>query len=193
MKTIIVRTVFWVLLFTTGPGYSASKCPEFYPHAQPIVVKDTVELCNSFFVTVYDTRLKSPIFSAEKFEADHTVIKRKDSFRPDYRLSAEDRAELSDFRNSGYDRGHMVPAGDSGSTKNMYDTFLLSNMTFQVGVLNQQEWRLFEDRVRKNAKGTTRVITGAIYAKNPKRMGDNGIAVPVKYYKCAWYTEQEVE
>jgi hypothetical protein len=43
------------------------------------------------------------------------------------------RSKLSDFRRSGYDRGHMAPAmNHKSSQKDMDDTFFLTNMSPQV-------------------------------------------------------------
>lgn len=56
------------------------------------------------------------------------------------------RARLSDYRGSGYDRGHMAAAADMKHSQQAMDsTFLLSNMCPQVGAgFNRDYWARFE-------------------------------------------------
>lgn len=45
------------------------------------------------------------------------------------------RAKLSDYRDSGYDRGHLTPAADHKKRQeSMDETFFLSNISPQVGL-----------------------------------------------------------
>ena len=57
---------------------------------------------------------------------------RKDDFRPDPLVSTTS-AQLSDYRGSGFDRGHLCPAGDMKINHTaMSETFFMSNMSPQV-------------------------------------------------------------
>lgn len=95
---------------------------------------------------------------------------------------------------SGYDRGHQIPSADRtvNSTANS-QTFYFTNMTPQLGVLNQQMWANLEEKVRgwMTASDTLYVVTGAIlktvggsetvnYATDSKGVK---VAVPNYYYK----------
>jgi endonuclease G len=121
--------------------------------------------------------------------------KRTDDFRPDPAVPAHGRAQLSDYKKSGFDRGHQCAASDSqgrGKTV-MSESFFLSNMTPQRGPLNQKGWRDLEIQIRDWAK--TRkdlwVVTGpAFYEENDTDgwveydlIGANGVAVPTHYFK----------
>ncbi|MEN6373442.1 MAG: DNA/RNA non-specific endonuclease [Smithella sp.] len=66
-------------------------------------------------------------------------IPRYDKFRPDPDLKEEARAELSDYKKSGYERGHMAPAVDMRwYQKAMVECFFLFNMVPQVEIgMNQ--------------------------------------------------------
>jgi DNA/RNA endonuclease G (NUC1) len=95
---------------------------------------------------------------------------------------------------AGYDRGHQIPSADrTVSTLANNQTFYFTNMTPQLGVLNQQLWANLETQVRgwMNASDTLYVVTGAIlktvggsetvkYATDSK---GGKVAVPNYYYK----------
>jgi len=115
-------------------------------------------------------------------------VPRTDDFRPDPDLPKGQRAELADYNRSGYDRGHLAPAEDMRRDKQTEsETFLLSNMSPQVGVgFNRQIWKNLESKVRTWAKKRQNiyVMTGPIYAdKNYKTIGSDKVAVPSHFYK----------
>ncbi len=59
------------------------------------------------------------------------TCERTDDFRPDPMVMTGS-AELSDYRGSGYDRGHLAPAGDmKWSPTAMSESFYMSNMSPQ--------------------------------------------------------------
>ncbi|MCR5171488.1 MAG: DNA/RNA non-specific endonuclease [Treponema sp.] len=114
--------------------------------------------------------------------------KRSNDFRPDYQIPTGS-AEPSDYRRSGYDRGHLAPAADFSFDKAyMNETFYLSNITPQDHGLNGGIWNDLESQVRRWAKrfGRVYVVTGPILEKRPnqyKSIGANKVAVPEFYYK----------
>jgi endonuclease G len=115
-------------------------------------------------------------------------VPRTDDFRPDPDLPKGQRAELVDYNKSGYDRGHLAPAEDMRRDEQTEsETFLLSNMSPQVGVgFNRQIWKYLEAKVRTWAKKRKNiyVMTGPIYAdKDYKTIGPNKVAVPSHFYK----------
>ena len=72
-------------------------------------------------------------------------VKRRDKFAPDPQLDPQERAELADYRRSGFDRGHQAPAGDQSSSQQLKDeTFFLSNMAPQIGSgFNRNVWAIW--------------------------------------------------
>ena len=78
--------------------------------------------------------------------------------RNDYPFISDDevpepRVETADYRQSGYDRGHMCPAGDNKwSAEAMRQSFLLSNICPQAPNLNRGDWNELEQACRKWAK-----------------------------------------
>ena len=62
-------------------------------------------------------------------------------------------ANKSDYIGSGYDRGHLAPAGDMRwSKKVMRESFLFSNMSPQHPSFNRGIWKKLENNVRRWAR-----------------------------------------
>lgn len=125
--------------------------------------------------------------------------KRSNEFKPDYQIPTGS-ADLSDYRRSGYDRGHLAPAADFSFDKSfMNETFYLSNITPQDHGLNGGIWNDLESQVRRWAKrfGRVYVVTGPVLEKRAgqyKSIGPNKVAVPEFYYKVILaprYTSRE--
>lgn len=77
------------------------------------------------------------------------------------------RSKNSDYKHSGFDRGHMAAAGNHRvCQKHVDQTFLLSNMAPQVGVgFNRDSWNRLESHVRKLTRTypNVYVCTGPLY------------------------------
>ena len=93
----------------------------------------------------------------------------------------------NDYKNSGYDRGHMSPAADhKWSEKAMYDCFAMSNVCPQDHSLNSGAWSTLENKSRQWAKRDSAIIVvaGPIYSDSDnKRIGDSGVRVPSAFFK----------
>lgn len=114
--------------------------------------------------------------------------KRVDNFQPDIAIRTGS-AELDDYRGSGYDRGHMAPAGDmKWSAQAMEESFLLSNMCPQDRSNNAGIWNEIENTVRGFAcsEGSVFIVTGPVVSRNPKTIGTNRVAVPDGFYKVVY-------
>lgn len=124
------------------------------------------------------------------YELDHfklqNCVKRNNSFRPDPLVSTGS-AVASDYKGSGFDRGHLVPAGDMKFTAQaMKDTFYFSNMTPQPGPFNQGRWGQLENLIRAWALKYKKIwiVTGPILANNLPVIGKvNQVSVPDEYFK----------
>lgn len=98
---------------------------------------------------------------------------RTDDFRADPMISTGS-ATLDDYKNSGYDRGHLCPAADMALNKtSMSESFFLSNMSPQVPGFNRGIWSTVEDQVRKWALRYQKlyVVTGPIFKDNKGSIG----------------------
>ncbi|MDP2762807.1 MAG: DNA/RNA non-specific endonuclease [Sideroxyarcus sp.] len=137
--------------------------------------------------------MKVPIWVAEHLTREKTSasFERTNDFRPDLDIKAGERAKLSDYKGSGYDRGHMAPAGDMRwDQQAMSESFFLSNMVPQTGKwMNQGIWKDLEEKVRLWAlsRGEVYIYTGPIYVTTaPDTIGTNRVAIPTHLYKIIY-------
>ncbi len=116
------------------------------------------------------------------------TAERKDDFRPDSKVTSES-ATASDYKGSGYDRGHLCPAASMTiNSKAMSESFLFSNMSPQAPSFNRKGWQTLESMVRNfaNEEGKIYVVTGPILSDPIGSIGANGVTVPSKYYKVVY-------
>ncbi len=95
-------------------------------------------------------------------------------------------ATLADYKGSGFDRGHLLPAGDMKWNKDaMKETFYMSNMTPQPAKFNRGKWQSIEELVRAWALKYKKIwiVTGPIIKDNLAVIGSNQVSVPEEYYK----------
>lgn len=120
-------------------------------------------------------------------EVNSTVAKRVNDFRGDEKVPVKNRVEAFEYRGSGYDRGHMCPAGDmKWSERAMSDCFYMSNICPQSSELNQKWWEHLERACRRWAgkEGKVYICCGPIYRQKPKVIGNElKIMVPDGFFK----------
>lgn len=95
-------------------------------------------------------------------------------------------ADWQNYRNSGYDRGHLCPAGDRRFSLEAYhETFLTSNISPQHREFNAGVWNFLEQKVRywANKYNGVYIITGGVLKDGLKTIGDEGVSVPDKFFK----------
>lgn len=72
-----------------------------------------------------------------------------DPFQADPAVPEDCRTELSDYKGSGYDRGHMCASEDRICSQNVNgQTFYLTNMQPQVNAFNAGVWQKMESQLR---------------------------------------------
>lgn len=94
----------------------------------------------------------------------------------------------ADYKRSGFDRGHMVPAADQKWSKQaMEDCFVMANMCPQEGGLNSGAWNTLESHCRRWAKRDSAIIivAGPIYeTTDNQRLGKSRVRVPSAFFKA---------
>ena len=95
-------------------------------------------------------------------------------------------ASNKDYKDSGYDRGHLAPAADMGwSSSAMAESFYYSNMSPQTPGFNRGIWKNLEELVRTWAieNKTIYIVTGPVLVNGLQTIGGNKVSVPNYYYK----------
>lgn len=124
------------------------------------------------------------------YETTGDAERKNEQFQPD--LSVINGTALSsDYSRSGYDRGHLAPAGDfKFSQRIMRETFFMSNITPQAPQFNRGIWKELEEQVRQWARRDNGlyIITGPVLKSGLPTIGrSNEISVPEKFYKVILY------
>lgn len=148
---------------------------------------DTV-IAHSGFSLVYSELHEQAAWVAYRLTAGMTrsTVKRSNNFKLDPAI-VTGSAHHEDYRGSGYDRGHLAPAGDMGwSEASMNDSFYYSNMSPQRPSHNRGVWKRLEELVRDWAVAydSLYVVTGPILKDSLPTIGPNEVAVPEAYYKA---------
>lgn len=117
---------------------------------------------------------------------ERNVTRANEIFYPDKKVSTGSALPM-DYTGSGFDRGHLAPAGDfTGNEIMMRETFVMSNISPQYPLFNRETWRILEEKVRDwgEQKGELYIITGPILKGNMPKIGKkNKISVPPAFYK----------
>jgi endonuclease G, mitochondrial len=95
-------------------------------------------------------------------------------------------AKKDDYRNSGFDKGHLAPAADmKWSARAMRECFLLSNISPQRHEFNAGIWEDLERAVRQAAErhDTVDIVTGPVLEKGLPTIGPDRVSVPRRFFK----------
>lgn len=148
------------------------------------------ELCSSEFSVVYSGIARAPLAVGEHLLASNltTKIERTDDFHADERIPLEERAELSDWSRSGYDRGHLANARDMHTQQGEHESFALSNMLMQNPENNRNLFSDLEQATRGLAKkeGELYVISGPLFIGNNLQRVNGRVLVPTKIFKAIY-------
>lgn len=172
------------------PEADADSCLKF---AMPTTASGTPEqiLTNLAYISSFNNETLIPNWVAWRLTADHTngnVKRNGKAFTPDDRVPEQYRVTTYDYMRSGYDRGHMCPAGDNKWSEDaMQQCFLMTNMCPQDHGLNIGDWNEMENQCRRWADkyGEIYVVCGPIlYKGKHKHIGqDHKVTVPEAFFK----------
>jgi len=142
---------------------------------------------HQFYSLSYHERYEQAEWVAYTLKKEHLTY--EDRKRPYFIEDPKVRSKSADWKNyrgSGYDRGHLCPAGDRRFSEFAYnETFYTSNITPQDNDFNAGIWNRLEQKTRYWAKayGTLYVITGGVLEKGLFTIGDEDVAIPKQYFK----------
>lgn len=150
------------------------------------------------YVVSYNKERKIPNWVSYELlasETDGPYSRKGKNFRQDLNLKIP-QADDYDYKNSGWSRGHMAPAGDfKWSDEAMWETFYFTNCCPQDQSLNSGQWSTLEKKVRgwANKFGTVVVYTGPIVVDNIYgTIGRNKVVVPDAFFKAIQSGEKSI-
>ena len=146
-----------------------------------------IKLFYTGFTVSFNPAMHQPNYCVWELTSDKAngTEKRVSKFRPDDDVLG--CATLDDYRNSGFDRGHMVPAGDmKWDSQAMLDSHYLTNICPQTHALNGGRWSSLENKCREwVARDSVLIIAcGPILTdRMPRAIGESSIPVPERFFK----------
>ena len=189
LSKLLLLTVLWAPLTALA---LFDQCKDLFP-AQRVPSTPQVgrDLCFHDFAIYYSPIDKKPIYTVEKLNGEQLKAphpRRTNQFYEEARLAIHERSLLADYRGSGYDRGHNVPAGDMTTEQGMAQSFSLANMMPQARQNNQGIWaKRVEEPTRmyiKRAQGDIFVFTGS--TGQAGSIGKSKVTIPSHLYKLVF-------
>lgn len=101
-------------------------CRQLFLNGNPPIIKHHDELmpralCFNAFAVLHSGNSRTPIYVVQRINKEQVEaqVTRATRFYADARLPKAERAELDEYRGSGFDRGHMALAGDMATDESM--------------------------------------------------------------------------
>lgn len=202
LRSLLFVVSCWLATAASVAQPIFDNCLELFPNRTPPLIADAPallarDLCFDAFAVLHSGTRKTPIYVVEKLSpaqlADASDEVRTNRFFADARLRSAERATLEDYKGSGFDRGHMAPAGDMPTARAMAQSFSLANMVPQAPENNRGIWaKVVEKSTRQYVKRTGHTIyvfTGPVFSESPKTIGRGRVWVPTTLYKLIYDPE----
>lgn len=197
MRPSQLITLFLACLFANlaAPAIAKSSCPVHFaggeePTMPAKLEPRTRELCYTRFALLHSGISRTALWSAERITRKSVKaarqVERTSDFFSETRLPKTDRSELSDFKYSGFDRGHLAPSGNMPSQKAQKQSFSLANIIAQHPRLNRRAWRSIEADVRDAAYkfGTAYIVTGPLFIGGKVKALHGRVLIPTHVWKA---------
>ncbi len=196
MKLSTIAITAAALALSVMSARAQQACPQFFVGGQAPAAAGAELLCHTGYAAGYDNGWGEPAWSAEvitpQSAAAGEATKRNGSFHVDELLPEAERVSPSVYLHSGYDLGHMTPAGDRGPDKP--ETFSTANMAPQKPNLNRKVWAGIEASLRDlaTAGATLYVVTGPLVVQ-PAQLVGNRVAIPTETWKAVYVVGKGAE
>lgn len=190
---VVIVLIAWAVVSSARAGTPAADRPDGLPSGQELCrVKIPQGLPDQPIVTEqmnisFSKETHCPNYVAWELTVDEVGGSegRRGKFTSDPRVSG--CATTDDYRNSGFDRGHMMPAADAKWSADMMDqTFMLTNICPQRHSLNGGAWKSLEEKCRDRAAVDSAliIVCGPVPGDRvTQRIGATGVAVPRRFFK----------
>jgi endonuclease G len=184
MKTIVS---ICCIFFTLGIISFQTEYPTISHLELPHPKENEVIIHHLAYTLSYNETHEQANWVAYELTKEETVshFERTNKFIED-ELVKTGSATNDDYIKSGYDRGHLAPAGDMGwSEQAMKESFYYSNMSPQNPNFNGGIWKKTEELTREWAieNNNLFIVTGPILTSNLPTIGPNKVSIPNYYYK----------
>ena len=193
-----VRRSLVVLFVGCGAARSAETCPALFADGRvpvltnPKLASKTLRLCFDAYAVLHSGVARAPLDAADRLSrasvSDARRVERIDAFHDEDRVPADERARLDDYVHSGFDRGHLAPAGDMPTGEAQAQSFSLANVVPQNRTLNRSLWAAIEESTRRLAtrRGQLFVVTGPVYAGDALASINGRVLVPSRMFKAIY-------
>ncbi|WP_431858291.1 DNA/RNA non-specific endonuclease [Azospirillum sp.] len=187
------------LLAAPAAAFAApSACPQHFAGGdapdllnQRLAAK-TRALCYGGYAVLHSGVTRTPLYAAERLTRERIAgadaIQRRGKFHADPNLPRDERAELADYARSGFDRGHMAPAGDMPDFEQQNESFSLANMIPQNPESNRDLWSDIEAVARALARrqGDLYVVSGPVYRGDRIERLNERVLIPTHVFKALY-------
>lgn len=152
-------------------------------------IEGEIRLQREGYCTSYNTGNRQPNYVAWTLTPQRLQgnAQRRSTFYEDPELADDVKSRLSDYSRSGYDRGHLCPAGDNKWRMTaMIESFLLSNICPQKHTLNSGDWRVLEEACRTWAAeqgDTLHLVAGPLFDPTKSQWLKKRVRIPSAFFK----------
>jgi len=157
----------------------------------PSSVSQTIQ--RDHYILDYNEEHEQSNWIFYKITEDHIkgTAKRKNHYKSDPMITTYS-SNYRDYTSTGYDRGHLCPAGSMKINQDaMDDTFYMSNISPQNPGFNRGVWNKLEQQVRRwvDVYGDLYVVSGPVFDSEMASIGVSNVSVPKRFYKVVYACE----
>lgn len=184
----IIALIFAGAFYVYDNYYVEEKSVPFSPNFNYLPTSTTGQIVHhNYYSLSYNEKFEQAEWVAYKLTSEHLSNQnfKRPYFEKDPKVKTQS-ASYWNFKNSGYNKGHLCPAGDRKFSEAAFnETFLTSNITPQLYEFNGGIWNRLEQKIRFWAKKHQQlyIVTGGILTSNLKTIGSEKVAVPKQFYK----------
>ena len=189
----------------------AISLPGFSPALVGEILADRVHLLDGIYAEYVNytlamhRELRTPVFVALNIDQNRiTSVSRRDNWRIDSRVGADNQLDNDYYRHNPWDRGHLARRSSAawGATRRAAqlasdETFYFTNACLQHRNFNQDEWLALEDWVKDLAldkDGRISVFSGPIFgdfSRTLKPQGRPRAVIPSAFFKVVCFIDKQ--
>ncbi len=198
MRPALAPLVVALVTIQVGASRAAETCPALFADGRapsltnPKLAARTLPLCFEAYAVLHSGLARAPLYAAERLTrasvASARQVARVDAFHDEDRVPDDQRARLDDYVRSGFDRGHLAPAGDMPTGEAQAQSFSLANVVPQDRAFNRGLWAEIEESTRRLAtrRGTLFVVTGSVFEGDSTTAINGRVLVPTQLFKAIY-------